>query len=217
MTLTVLSAGALSVLTIFAAQSDRQPADADQAAVVQLRLEAARKETVASAILVHREETPENTVLYFLTSERLLTNASVAPSPLVPDSEGEGEDGATMADIAVLRILAANSPLVPARITLDPPRLGASFSIVSYDAAGARVVVQQRVGMMSERFAVGDIELQTPTCMGAPALSEKGVFGIVTRCDANRPPIVTLLSAAKDLLQRLIPTLNLTSWRRAPS
>ena len=209
MTLTVLSAGALSALAIIAAQSDRQVADADQAAVVQLRLEIEHKETVASAVLVHREDGPGQAVLYFLTSESILSDASVMTPPLIPDSEGESGDGTTVADIAVLRILTTDSSLVPARVAFDAPRLGELFFVVSYDATGARVVIRQHVRMRSERVAVGDSELPTATCVGAAAFSEEGVFGIVTRCEPNRPPIVTLVSAAKDLLRRLIPALNL--------
>ena len=207
MTLTVLC-GVLSALTIFAAQSDRRIADANDAAVVQLKLEIEHKETLASAVLVYREDGPREAVLYFLTSESLLRNQSATPLISIPDSEGENGDGTTVADIAVLRILTANSSLAPARVTLDSPRLGELFFIVSHDAAGARVIVQQHVGVMSERFVVGDIELQTPTCVGAPAFSDIGVFGIVTQCGPNRPTIVTLLSASRDLLRRLIPSLD---------
>ncbi len=208
MTFTVVAAGALSALTVFAAQSDRQFADGDQPAVVQLRLEIDHTETIASAVLVHREDGPQETVLYFLTSDSLLRDPSVRPTLLIPDTEGESWGGTPGPDIAVLRILTANSSLVPARVTLDRPQLGEWFFIVSHDAAGARVVVHQRIGMVSERAAAGDTELQTATCVGAPAFSEKGVFGIVTQCEPNRPPIVTLLSAATDLLRRLIPALK---------
>lgn len=210
MTFTVLAAGALSALAAVAAQSDRQFANGDQPAVVRLRLETDRTETTASAVLVHREDGPQQAVLYFLTSDSLLRDPSVPPPLLVPETEGESWGETPGPDIAVLRILTASSSLVPARVTLDPPRLGELFVIVSHDAAGARVVVHQRIGMVSERVAAGDTELQTATCVGAPAFSEKGVFGIVTQCEPNRPPIVTLLSAATDLLRRLIPALKLS-------
>jgi hypothetical protein len=103
---------------------------------------------------------------------------------------------------------AEKSSLTPARVTFDSPQPGERFFIVSHDAGGTRVLIPQHIGMMSERYATGDVDMRTPACIGAPALSEKGVFGIVRECEPNRPPLVILLSGAKALLLQLIPGLD---------
>jgi hypothetical protein len=186
MTSTTFVACAFSALTIVPAQSDQPVAIADQDAVMQLRLERDHQEMIATAVLVHRDDGPHGVVLYFLTSESLLFPAS-SPPQFWPDAEGEMSTRAPAPSIAVLRILIENSPLVPARVTIDPPQLGEPFFIVSRDAAGARVLVLQHIGVMSARDATGDVPMPTPGCVGAPAVSEKGVFGIVRECEPNRP------------------------------
>ena len=180
-------------------------------AVVQLRIEIDNdKERLASAVLVHREDGPRGVVLYFLTSESLLRPALLTTPSAGFDNEGKSQAEPITPDIAVLRIHIENSTLAPAAVTVEPIQNGAPFFIVCYTAAGGRLVVPQRVQNVSERFAAGDLELDWAAgCVGAPAFNERGVFGIVTDCRSGRPPKITLLSAARELLRRRIPGLDL--------
>ena len=181
------------------------------AAAVQLRIEIdTDKETLASAVLVHREDGARGAVLYFLTSESVLRLATAATPGAGFDDEGKSRKGRVTPNIAVLRIHIENSTLAPAAVTLEPLQTGAPFFIVCYTAAGRRMVVPQRVQNISERSAAGDLELDWAAgCVGAPAFNERGVFGIVTECSTGQPPTITLLSAAQGLLRRLIPGLDL--------
>ena len=206
--LSTLTTCALSALIITFSLGDRKVVFTDQHAVVQLQLTVENKKTVTSAVLVDREDSPQGVVLYFLTSDSLVRDRSVTPSPSISDYEGEMEVQASAPSIAVLRILTESSSLVPARVTFESPDPGAPFFIVSHDAAGAQVIIPQHIGMMSGGFAAGDVDMRVAACVGAPAFSEKGVFGIVSECETNRPPLITLLSAEKGLVLRLVPGLD---------
>ena len=86
----------------------------------------------------------------------------------------------------------------------------APFFVVGYTVAGERIVVPQRVLKISARTAAGDLGMDWAVgCVGAPAFNERGVFGIVTECEAGHLPTITLLSGARGLLRRLIPGLDL--------
>ena len=180
-------------------------------AVVQLRIESDKeKEALAAGVLIHREDGPQGVVLYFLTSESLLRPAAVSPSTLEPRGEGEDPRNDASLNIAVLRLVVERSALVPTQVALDPPREGSLFFIVTYTAAGARIVSPQRFRRISLRSAGGDLEMPWAVgCVGAPAFAETGVFGIVSECGAAQPPTITLLSAARGLLRRLVPGLDL--------
>jgi hypothetical protein len=146
--------------------------------------------------------------LYFLTTEHLLHPPALAAAASERSKENLDDDARL--DIAVLRIVVETSTLMPAGITLDPPRQGGSFVVVGHGSAGSQIAVPQRLERVSDRSAVGDLEMpSTAECVGAPAFSEKGVFGIVTRCETGKPPTITLLSGARGLLRRLIPNLDL--------
>jgi hypothetical protein len=187
-----------------------QPSPVEQRAVVQLHIEIDRRPALASAVLVHREERSEGVVLYFLTSESLLSLRLPPPSP--PETEGEdGDVDRTVADVAVIRLLIEKSALAPAAVTLEPPAPGAAFFIVGHTAAGERIMVPQRAQSVSTSSATGDTELAWAGCLGAPAFTERGVFGIVSRCEPGRPPVIALLSSARGLLRRLVPGMDLGS------
>jgi len=177
--------------------------------MVQLRFEIdTTKVAVAPAVLVHREDGPGGVTLYFLTTEHLLHPPALAAARSERSEESLDEEARL--DLAVLRIVVEKSPLMPAGITLDPPGQGDSFVVVSHGSTGSQIAVPQRIGGMSDRSAVGDLEMPSiAECVGAPAFSEKGVFGIVTHCEAGKPPTITLLAGARELLRRLIPSLDL--------
>jgi hypothetical protein len=175
-------------------------------AVVQLRIEVDQREVVASSVLVRREDGPHGAVLYFLTSEYLLQPASDAPplSDLEPEGGISGDD--PRLGLAVLRIRIGTSPLIPADVTFDPPKPGESFLIVTHTAAGDRVIVPQEIDTMDARAATGTTSVPwPPSCIGSPAFTDKGVFGIVSVCEPGMPPRITLVASARALLRRLIP------------
>ena len=166
-------------------------------AVIQLTIEIEKgKETLASAVLVHREDGPRGVVLFFLTSETLLPAKSVATPGWESEGEGASRQDASTLSIAVIRILIEKSSLVPAAMVLEPPREGEPIFVVTYNAAGQPVVVPQHARRVSARSAMGDIDISSAVgCVGAPVFTESGVFGIVTECGTGQPPLITLLSA----------------------
>jgi hypothetical protein len=104
------------------------------------------------------------------------------------------------------------SALVPADVVMDRPAQGASFFIVTHTAAGQRIVLVQQIRTMFTRFATGSAGVPwTLGCVGAPAFTDRGVFGIVSDCEPGKPPRITLLDASRSLLRRLIPGLPLGS------
>jgi len=62
---------------------------------------------------------------------------------------------------------------------------------------------------VSGRFVVGDRDASgLAGCVGAPAVSDEGIYGVVGECDPNRAPVITLLSAAYSLITRQVPGLT---------
>jgi hypothetical protein len=58
----------------------------------------------------------------------------------------------------------------------------------------------------------GRIPLDLSNCLGAPAISEAGVFGIATECAPGRPPVIAALSTARTFLTRVLP-----AWQPSPA
>lgn len=203
--------GVLLGLLVATAVSAEQLLFTPPPAVVQVTIEIEKgKETLASAVLVYREDGPRGVVLFFLTSEALLPATSVARPGWEPEGEGASGRDAGRLSIAVIRVLIEKSSLPPAAVVLEPPREGEPFFVVTYDAAGHPAVVPQHAHNVSARSAAGDVDISSAVgCVGAPAFTESGVFGIVTECGTGQPPLITLLSAARGLLRRLIPGLDL--------
>jgi hypothetical protein len=57
-------------------------------------------------------------------------------------------------------------------------------------------------------LVVGDRAVsELPACVGGPATTVAGVFGIVTSCDPGRTPLVTLLRQARPFISYHIPAL----------
>ena len=55
-------------------------------------------------------------------------------------------------------------------------------------------------------FAIGDRDLSALWgCVGAPAISQERVFGIVSQCSANRSPVISFLSMARGFIERNVP------------
>jgi hypothetical protein len=106
----------------------------------------------------------------------------------------------------VLRLLSGPGLLTPAQIDPGTPPEGAPFDVVGFDRAGGIVALEQRAGPADGASLVGDRSVQAIAgCLGAPAFSSRGLFGIVSDCDEGRPPRITLLSAASQFLRSQIP------------
>ena len=179
-------------------------------AVVQLRIQNEQREAVGSAVLVHREDGPEGVVLYFVTSERLLDRTPAAPGASEAEEEGGMSSDDVTPNITVLRIRTEKSALVPADVVMDRPAPGASFFVVTHTAAGQRIVLVQQIRTIFTSSATGSAGVPwTLGCVGAPAFTNKGVFGIVSDCPLGQPPKITLLDTRRGLLRRFIPGLHL--------
>jgi hypothetical protein len=193
-----MSAGRLmagvALAGIVAASAVAQPAP--DIPVIHIQFEDAGTAGVVTAVLVHREGHPTGVVLYFITSSRLVAGL---------DGEGEGSaapDGG-LAVVAVARLV---DDLVPVPVALASPAVADRFEIYGRDPDGQLLISPQRVTRSGSSKIVGDRPLASlPSCLGAPAISQEAVFGIVTSCDAGHPPVVTLLSSQLELLRARIP------------
>lgn len=97
------------------------------------------------------------------------------------------------------------------------PSAGGVFVIAGL-AGVTRVDVAERVQFVATRIMVGDRALAgLDACLGAPALSERGVLGVVTDCVGGRAPVVTLASTARAFLSRHLWTPERVTGLSAPS
>jgi hypothetical protein len=93
------------------------------------------------------------------------------------------------------------------QLLFTPPRAVVQLTIEIEKGEGNTGLCRPRTprGRPARRCALFPDERDAP----APAFTESGVFGIVTECGAGQPPLITLLSASRGLLRRLIPGLDL--------
>ncbi len=192
--------------------------------VVQVTISADDAEQRATAVLIRREPVDSGESLTFLTIGRLLrggrpwSKESEESESRVTIGGGETLIGpaavvvpmGTGVDVAVVRVVTPRSALVPASLSTSAPRAGEAFRIVGLRPGGAVVTVPQQARFVSTRYVVGDRDLSALAgCLGAPALGDAGVFGVVTNCGAGRTPTITLLSAAESFLTRTVAGLVL--------
>lgn len=124
-----------------------------------------------------------------------------------------------LSGIAVLRVDAHDAGgLLPAVdvVAIDSREmaLGSVFLVAVSGPGGQRVDVPERVQFGSTRLVVGDRGLaHLPACVGAPALTEGGVSGVVVDCAAGRAPVVALTSAVSGFLRRHLPAAVSTASR----
>ena len=185
-----------------------------------LRLTVTRDEgtTEATCVLIARDEAVKRndgateTVLHFLTAGRPFRRSDGEPLPsaraititLEPGHTIQVKpDGLTLAagtsvNIAILRAVAQEISIVPTPLAFHEPPAGTAFAVSGWNSGQVPTAVTQHVTRRSTLLLIGDSELSTLVgCVGAPATTEYGVFGIVTQCDAGRPPVVSLLAAAR--------------------
>jgi hypothetical protein len=178
--------------------------------------------TNATCVLVHRDNRPDGVVLYFVTAAHLFKTPMGEPlfaraiNVVVDDAHAiaiDPEDlmlpAGTIIDIAVLRAVVPYTTLMPQAMLFEPPSFESVFLIAGRDRGGAPVTLAQRVRRRASAVVVGDRDASGLVgCEGAPAFGELGVFGIVSECEAGRPPVVTLFSIARNWIARQVPGLS---------
>jgi hypothetical protein len=182
-----------------------------------------------TAFLVRVDHREHDVVAYFLTSAHLFGVAAVGSESTVSMHVLlTAKDGSTIArnaadvafpaglesgiDVAVLKITAPSTSLVPVPLALAPPQVGQVFTIRA-PLSMALPVSPERVRFLSGRLVTGDrAVVGGDGLIGAPAMTADGAFGVVSHLGANRVPIIALLSAARNFLNRAIP-----GWTAAPA
>ena len=173
------------------------PATALDGAVMRLRLPGGGGERLGTAVLVDREPLGQGVALYFLTAASLIDRAAGVHLTTYTDS---------VQTVGVLRIVAERDAGTPQPVVFSVPNAGEGFAIVGLDSRDALTVESQYMTLRSTRRIVGDRRVSTLVgCLGAPAVTDNGTFGIVTECEGDGPPIVTPLAAVRGLLSQQIP------------
>jgi hypothetical protein len=196
------------------------PADARAARPLQLVYESRTFD--GTCALVHAESREHDVALYFITSARLFKTAEGEPLPPARAIRVTLDDGSEVAvrhedvflpmgnlvDVAVLRAAAPSATFVPGAMTFAAPPSGSDFLIAGYDRDGAQATIAEHARFVSTRLVVGDRDASgLAGCVGAPAISADGIYGVVSECDVNRAPVITLLSMAYPLIARHVPGL----------
>jgi hypothetical protein len=219
-----------SALVLFTALLAAAPvsslAATPERAVLRVHIETRAGRLEGTCVLVHREGQADGTVLYFLTSGRLLksTDADLragtrririlrddgAPIEVAKDSVivPYGD----MVDIAILRVMAPIGTLEPLPMILEPPEPGSVFAISGFGVDGVRATVPERVRFQATLRLLGDRDASSIAgCAGAPAIVAGGAFGLVTECEPDRAPSIVPLSVARSFIVRNMPNWRLDS------
>jgi hypothetical protein len=179
-----------------------------------IRVEIPGHNILATAVLVHREARERDVVLYLLTSAQVQRLLGLhGPGVRTAGVEGLVTEGIVLSsqtslDVAVLKIVAHESALVPSPISLESPHPGDGFAVELTD--GEAVTSRPlNVRMASTRFVIGDQDLsEIPGCLGAPAFQGDAVFGVVAECLPGRPAVIALIGAAESFLRKQVPGLS---------
>lgn len=192
----------------------------DDGSVLQLRVVKAAGETIGTCVLIDRENHTDRVDLYFLTSSRLFRDANIEWEPPPRAVAVLFEDGQTLdvkrqdlflvgrlvADVAVFRVTTTNTVAVARRLNYNAVSPGDVFSISGFDQHRKPVKVAERVRFASTRLALGDRDASVLVgCVGAPAILQVGVFGVVSECNPNRPPVISLLAFSRRSIERRLP------------
>lgn len=171
----------------------------------------------ATAVLVRRQPDDERVVLHFVTAAHPFKNVIGRPS--LGESLSVEVQGATLEvrpqdlvvpsgviDIAILRVAVPSSAAAPPPLTLAIPAPSTPFLLSGFDASGKPEKAEQRVRRVATLAVAGDRGVTGITgCAGAPALFEGRVFGIVSTCGRDTPPVVVPFAAIADWLERHVP------------
>jgi hypothetical protein len=188
--------------------------------VLRLHVVTDAGEIDGTCVLIHREDRGAEVVFHFLTSPNLFRGANDESTPRTHavrvqlDSEHALDipvhdvlvPRGALTEVAVLRATTAPTTNLARRILYAAPSVGDVFLIAGYGRDGAPATVAERVRFQSSRLVVGDRDASPLVgCVGAPAISQQGVFGVVSECNAGRAPIIALLSMAQSFIERHVP------------
>jgi hypothetical protein len=168
-------------------------------------------------------EGPGRVTLYFITTAHLFRDDDGMGLPRAQRITVEGRPAVTLevnpqdievprgtlSDIALLRVVVADSKLVPRQVTFTAPDAGALFFVGGRDDQGRPVALLQHVAHRSTVRILGDRDVtEIAACAGAPAVSEAGIFGVVAHCQPGRGPEIALFEVARSWLTRRVPGLT---------
>jgi len=217
----------IGLTVLVAAQASAAPvagAPPDETAGLRLQVMGSGGTREGTCFLVRKEAHDHDVLYYFLTSARLLEpeglgeqRTSALRIRIVVDQshaiETSAQDvllpGGTEhgVDLAIVKAIAADSGLVPV-VVAEPPAMNQVF-IVRGHQGNDLTVITERVASRSARQVIGDRAMASGgELVGAPAMVEGGVFGLVSEGSATQAPAITLLSAARGFLAEGIP-----GWR----
>jgi hypothetical protein len=109
-------------------------------------------------------------------------------------------------DVAVFKVTAPATLLVPPALTVAVPSPGSEFWVSGFDVTGAPVRAVQHVRRVATLMITGDRTMPViEGCAGAPAIGAHGVFGIVSACKAGQLPLIVPLSAVASWIERCVP------------
>jgi hypothetical protein len=150
--------------------------------------------------------------LYFLTAAQLLQGGGQPSRIRIVDAAGNvleatisdvllPDEGDGSFDVALIRIPATFEKNLAVPVALEAPKSGEIFLVQDHrgSAAIGRVAFRSSSRVVGDRTVEGADEF-----LGAPALLENGMFGIVTDHSSTGLPIVTMLTAARAFLSRAI-------------
>jgi hypothetical protein len=212
----------LGVLTAAPGRAAAPGPPADASAARPLQIVHASGILDGTCVLVSVEPREHDVMLHFITSARLFKTAEGQPLPPARAIRVTLDDGSEVAvqredvflpvgnlvDVAVLRAAAPNATFVSEAMTFSVPPPERDFLIAGYDRDGAPATVAEHVRFVSPRLVVGDRDASgLAGCVGAPAISADGFYGVVSECDVDRVPIVTPLSIAYSFIARHVPEL----------
>lgn len=212
-------AGMLVYAGVVVASNARSTGDG---AVLRMQIIDGDTTTESTCFLVHKEQRQCDVVYYFLTSAHVLDTEATAERGsasrrirvIIGDAiaiEAGGTDVLFPAraeqglDLAIVKAVSADRDLAAVPISMELPDPGQVFVIRRFAGNGLPLLAE-RVRSRSARFVVGDrTAADVSGLVGAPAMVEDGVFGLVSDWDPSRVPVITLLSAARGFLSRAIP------------
>jgi hypothetical protein len=170
-----------------------------------------------TAFVIRRETRGEHTDMVLVTSARLFERESGRRARLLVEGHSPVEIGpdaiatpyANMRDIAVLKASLTGVAIAALPITFDYVPAETLFVISGLNAEWRPTVVAQHVRFCATRAVLGDrATAELAGCQGAPAIVDRGVFGIVSECGPDRVPEITPLSVSRNFLLRMVPGLG---------
>jgi hypothetical protein len=175
--------------------------------------EAARDGT---CFVVHQEERDGATTAWFLTSARLFDREGERRARVFLRDETleiAGRDITTpyanIRDVALLKARVGRGVLRPLPLTFDDIHAGTLFVVSGYQADGGTASVAQHAAFVASRAVRGERPISLLAgCRGAPAIVERGVFGVVAECEPNHAPEIVPLTVARGFLARELPGMG---------